>query len=377
MRICYVADGTSIHTQRWVNYQARRGHESHLICLGVLSGYDQKVHIYPLTWLGPRRWTASKYISAWLWVVQVRRLIKRIKPDIVDAHFVTSYGFLAAGSGFHPLVITTLGSDVLINPKKNFLFKVITKYALERADGITYDSEFVKERLTRLHVELSRMRLILKGVDTKQFSSQQRSPELRSQLALSNSPTVISIRSLKPIYNVEMLIRAIPIILNQVPETKFIIVGDGEQKDYLSNLASSRSVSNSIRFAGLLPHDEVPKYLASSDVYVSTSISDSCPVSLQEAMACELAPVVTDIPANRAWIADGKNGFLVPINDVEKLADEVVYLIRNRPVREQFGNASRQIIQEKAEYEREMSKLEEFYEELIKATAAESRDRKT
>ena len=81
-------------------------------------------------------------------------------------------------------------------------------------------------------------------------------------------------------------------------------------------------------------------------------------------MACQLAPVVTDIPANRAWIEDDKNGFIVPVNDIKALADKIVHLVRNERLREEFGRVNRHIIQEKAEYEKEMIKGEEAYQEL-------------
>ena len=89
MRICYVADGASIHTQRWVNYFAKNGHETHLICWKVMPGYEDNVNIHILTRLAPKIWTVSQYFSFLFWILQVRRLIKGIKPDIVDGHFIT------------------------------------------------------------------------------------------------------------------------------------------------------------------------------------------------------------------------------------------------------------------------------------------------
>jgi glycosyltransferase involved in cell wall biosynthesis len=176
---------------------------------------------------------------------------------------------------------------------------------------------------------------------------------------------VVSTRSLEPIYNVEMLIRAIPLVLAHTPEARFVIVGGGKQRIYLENLAISLGISDSIRFIGKVLHSDLPEYLASSDIYVSTSRSDTSHISLQEAMACQLAPVVTDIPANRAWIADGKNGFIVPVNDIKALADKVVSLVKSKHFREAFGRANRRIIQEKAEYDNEMAKMETVYNDLL------------
>jgi len=364
MRICYVGDGASIHTQRWVNYFARKGHEVHLICWKLMPGYDENIHIHLLTRLAPKTWAVSQYLSILLWIFQTRHLVKKIKPDIVDGHFITVYGFLATCSGFHPLVVSSWGSDVLIYPKRNFLFRSITKYALRKADLVAFNSELARKELIELGTNPEKLVFFRRGVDTQQFGPQGKDQQFKEQFGISGMPTVISIRNLKPIYNVEMLIKAIPLILKQAPETKFVIAGDGEQRGVLTNLANSLGVSDCIRFVGLLPHDELPRYLSSSDMYVSTSLSDSSPVSLQEAMACGLAPVVTDLPANRDWIKDGENGFLVPINDIEMLANKIVYLIKNDQIREEFGKTNRQIIQEKAECATEMAKMEKVYERL-------------
>ncbi|GAI12440.1 unnamed protein product, partial [marine sediment metagenome] len=144
---------------------------------------------------------------------------------------------------------------------------------------------------------------------------------------------VISTRNLKPVYDVETLIRAIPLVLQQIPEARFIVAGEGEQRAYLENLARGLGVLESVRFVGWIAHHELTKYLASADVYVSTSLSDGTSVSLLEALACELAPVVTDIPANRPWVHDGENGFLIPVREYEMLADGIIRLLEDEGLR--------------------------------------------
>lgn len=369
MKICYIAVGQSIHTQRWVNYFVRRGHDVHLISSRFTEGYEKGIKIHPLIRLFPRIWRVSGYFSGLLWLIQVRRLLRKIKPDILDGHYITINGYLAASSGFHPFVLTAWGSDILIVPKKNPIHMFITKHSLKKADSVICDSETVRTELLELGVKPAKIKKIYNGIDTQQFSPHRKDKRLKTTLGISEGVlVVICNRNLQPAYNVEMLIRAIPLILRQVTQTMFIIAGDGEQRDYLRNLANSLGVSSAIKFVGWILHDELPKYLALSDVYVSTSLADSTSLSLQEAMACELPPVVTDLPANREWITEGENGYIVPVNDVSALAIKIIYLLQNKEIRDTFGKMCRKIIAESAEYKKEMGKVEELYLGLVKET---------
>ena len=371
MKICYLAGVGDIHTLKWVNYFAGKGHEVHIITNSLSSGrlgegYSECVYFHLLTTLIPQHRVRSGYVNIPLQFIQVRRLINRIKPDVVHVHYLAIRALMAITSGFHPAVLTAWGSDILITPKKSRLQKFLTQYALKRADLITCSGENLKKEMIKLGADHVKIRIIHHGVDTQEFNP-QRGREFRDKLGLRGVPVVISIRKLKPIYNVEMLIRAVPLVLEHEPQASFIIAGDGEQKKYLERLATSLGVSENVRFVGWVPHDELPNYLASADVYISTSLSDGASISLQEAMACEVPPVVTGIPANREWIKDGENGFLVPIDDMQAMADRIVYLIRNKEVREKWGKEGRKIIKERAEYEEEMSKMEKIYEGMVRS----------
>ena len=368
MKICYVADGTSIHTQRWVNYFSRKGHEVHLICWKLMPGYDENIHVHLLTKIAPKIWAVSQYLSFLFWIIQVRRSISEIKPDIIDGHFITVYGFLAACSGFHPLVVSAWGSDMLVQPKRSPLSKFTTKYALKKADIIIclFPIDVAKEQITELGIDSNKIRTLLLGVDTAEFSPSHRDEKIRRTLGIESSqPIVISTRALAPIYNVETLVKAIPLVLAEIPQAKFVIAGTGEQQGYLRELARVLGVSNSTKFIGWVPRTELPKYLSSADIYVSSSLSDGTSNSLLEAMACELAPIVTDIPANQPWINDGENGFLFPTRDYKTLASKITYLLNNEEMREDFSRRSREIVQKKAEQQTEMKKLERVYHELV------------
>jgi hypothetical protein len=136
MKICYIADGSSIHTQRWLNYFAGKGHEVHLIYWKVPPGYDKSICIHFLKRFAPQIWPVTRYISFLQWIFEIRKIIKEIKPDILDGHFIIDNCLLAALSGFHPFIVTGWGSDVLIFPQRNFIWRMVVRFVLKRADKI-------------------------------------------------------------------------------------------------------------------------------------------------------------------------------------------------------------------------------------------------
>ena len=368
MKICYIADGSSIHTQRWINYFTAKGHETHLIYWKTRPGYSQNVRIHLIKRFAPAIWSVTRYFSFLQWIFRVRRLLKEIKPDVLDSHFVIDNGLLAACSGFHPYIVTAWGSDVLIFPRRNFIWKIVARYVLKHADKVICDSEVVRAGLLSLRARPEKITKVYNGINTSQFSPEKSDEALKDKLGVKGSPVVICIRHLRPLYNVEMLVRAVPLVLKSAPQARFLIGGEGVQRDYLEGLATELGVAQNVSFIGYIPHDELSGYLASSDIYVTTSRSDSSSQSLQEAMACELAPVATDLPANREWITDGENGFIVPQNDPKMLAEKIVYLIENSETRTKFGKINRKLIEDRAEYEKEMGKVEKLYESMMSAS---------
>ena len=366
MKICYLALANVIHTQRWVKYFAEKGHDVHLISpVPWEFGAVEQVKFHRI-----KKWrlpvpVISLLLDQLTGVIQVMRLVRRIKPDIIHAHYISSSGFWAALSGFHPFVLTVWGPDILVWPRKSRLLRWITRFVLRRIDLATCNGENVLEEMVRLGAQRNKIRLIHNGVDTQKFNPERRDGMILQGLGISGSPVIISLRRLFPLLDVESLVRAIPMVLEQVPRARFIIAGDGPQKKYLVNLAASLNISDSIRWVGVIPHDQLPVYLASADIYVSTALSDATSVSLLEAMACNLPVIVTDSGDNRKWVEDGTNGFIVPVKTPEKLAQKIVYLLENDDVRIKFAQSNRRVVESRAHYGREMEKVENLYSELV------------
>ena len=362
MKICFLGDIRSIHTKRWVTFFAK-DHEVHLISLEYPE--DEKTQDYEEEYLkkNVRIHKISKKLSQLLISpLYFKKIIIEINPDIVHAHYITHYGFCGAFSGFHPLILSGWGSDVLIDPHTSKIKNYMVKFAIKKADLITCDGKNSMNEIIKLGGNQDNVIQINHGLDINEFNPGKKDLNFVEGITKSKSPVVINIRGFKPIYNIECFISAIPIILKECPDTKFIISGMGYNEEKIKQLVSDFGISNSIHFVGWIPHDTLATYLASSDIYVSTSLSDGgASVSMLEAMACGLPVVVTEGGDNREWITDGKNGYIIPQNNPEILAEKVIQLLLKENLRVQFGDNSKRLIEENADYYKEMNKMENQY----------------
>jgi len=168
-----------------------------------------------------------------------------------------------------------------------------------------------------------------------------------------------------PIYNVSLLIRAIPLVLREEPKVRFFIAGDGPEREGLEREVKNLNLGDFVQFLGRVPHDAMLNLLGETDIYVSTSLHDGTSVSLLEALGSGAFPVVTDIPSNREWISDGENGFLVPTDEERVLAMRILESIRNRPLVEKARQKNLRLVTEKVLWPATIEKTKRIYEKVL------------
>ena len=367
MKICFLAGANSVHSVRWIKYFAEKGHEVHWISLTPCVECEIKnikLYLTPHP-IGGWKLRIIPVFHLLFNIFWVRKLVKKIKPDILHSHYVGVNGLVGALTGFHPFILTAWGSDILIGGKL-FIKKSLIKFTLDRADLTTCDGENIENSLSNFGINSEKIKTIYFGIDIEKFNLGPENEEIKIKLKIANSPVVLNLRNLEPIYDVETLINAVPLVIKEIPEAKFIIAGKGSQKGKLKKMAEDLKCLENVRFIGWISHDELPKYLKTADIYVSTSLSDSTSVSLLEAMSCGLTPIVTEIGENKKILNNGEYGLLIPIKNSNILAQKIIYLLKNDEVRNKIGRQGREIVEKKYNYYKEMNKMENIYKNLIK-----------
>jgi glycosyltransferase involved in cell wall biosynthesis len=291
-------------------------------------------------------------------------VVLKNKCNLIHVHWAIPTGLIGIWAGRllrSPVIVTIHGSDFRMATERSSFLTRIFLYVCQRAKQIICVSELQEKEIKKMGIREDKISTFPMGVDESFFvagTKQKRKQGGRRHTVLSN-------RNLLLPYNVSLLIRAIPTVLKEEPYTKFIIAGDGKEKEDLSTEAENLNVSSFVEFLGRVPHEKMADLLAQADIYVSTSIYDGTSVSLLEAMGSGAFPIVTDIPANREWITNRQNGFLVPVNKEEYLATKIIEAIRNQALREKSRTENISIVQGKALWSVIIRKVKEVYSGLL------------
>jgi len=357
MKICLIADATSVHTQRWASYFVQQGDEVHLITYEPpnipIEGVE--LHVFKSLFCGLYLAFIPRHIKIYL-------LVRRLKPDIIHAHFISKFGFHAAFLGRRPVVMSAWGDDILIIPYWSKLLWYFTKISLKRADKIYAVSGDMAQKITsNFGVPANDVEVVPFGVDTELFQ-----PSSGNKRKSSDRIVVLSNRNFLEVYNIETLINAIPLVIEKNENIRFVIKGSGPMERSLKELASILNVDEYITFVGWTEYHDMPEYLHNCDIYVSTAISDGTPVSVLEAMACGKACIVTDVGGVGEWIVDDASGNLIPPQQPHLLAKKILELARHPAKRDILGKEAYRVVTERGDWYNIMKWVEDDYKSLVR-----------
>lgn len=369
MKICYISSVRSSHAAKWSEYFVKRGHQVHLISVHgpALDGATLEMpkvipHYFP-------QFSSQKLRLAFTFLfggILTRRIVNRIKPDVLHA-IELSEGFCGALSGFHPFVMTPIGSELLVYARKYLIVRLVSRYIFRKADVVTINSVPLKEASIALGATEDRSYMIQWGVDFTQFNPQVDRGRVRDKYGLGNSPLILSPRGFRTLMNIETIIRCIPEVLREVPSAKFMFVyafGNIEVK--MKKLAVDLGISDSIIFVGHVDYKEMPYYCTAADVCVSVPSSDSSPRSVYEAMACGIPPVISNLSWTKDFITPEQNAVLVPARDYQALAAAILRLLRDKELRERIKEANLKLVDERVDYHKHMATMESIYQSLCR-----------
>ncbi len=365
LKLCYVGPADSVTTRRWAGWFAARGHAVTIVTVEpsaepLSAGMGQ---IDLRSACKPRK--LGRLVSA----SRLGPTLRRLAPDLVHVHYAKglAWGLLAASS--RPLVVTPWGSDVLEEQGafREGYSKHLTAAVLNRAALVTVHSAYMEAHVRPLLKPSVPVARIGWGVDLRRFRLGLDVSALRTRWNIADHRQVVfSPRLARPFYRLDAIIRAFPVVHRRCPNALLVLSEQAADEAYvagLKDLVSQLGLHEHVRFVGAIPYHEMPYWLNLADVSVMMPESDGMPNSLWEAMACGAVPVLRGLPQYREVIRHEENGLFAD-DGPEALGQAIAALLEDRAQRARMAHRNQELARERADQDREMSRMEAWYRTL-------------
>lgn len=310
-------------------------------------------------------------------ILQLACLMKKENVDIVHSQGARADFFarMAAKLAGAPIVVSTVPMPVEgfdVNPIRKFIYKTFNRFSECFVDRFMVVSDALeKMMIEKRRIEPQRIVKIYNGIETDEYCisdaeiAHRRSSFRKKSDLGKNVPVIGVIGRLVWQKGFKYFIEAIPDVLKEFKEARFLLVGEGELEDELKMKSKKLKLEDKIIFTGFM--GDIKDVLASIDIFVMPSLLEGLPMILLEAMAMGKPIVATDIDGMQEVLDHGKTGLLVPSKDPEALSEAIVNLLIHRDKAHQMGINARRVVEERFGVDIMVQRVEEVYEELLQA----------
>mgnify|MGYP006076721225 CR=1 FL=1 len=291
MRISILSAAQSSHTYKWVKGIAEKQIDILLISFGNEGKYNYSnlprvtLKVYEVA--GDKLNSSKSKLSALRYLPEIRKEVSAFSPDIIHAHYASSYGIVASFLRRQNFIVSVWGSDVIEFPKRSFIHKMLLKYVFKKAKLVQCTSQNLKEEVA-LYTKTN-SEIVPFGVNVNLFKDKN----------LNKDYSVITIgvvKGLEKIYGVDTLVNSlIKLRARGYNNLRLVVVGDGSEMENYRNLVNSNNVSDFVKFTGYVRNDLVPDFYNKFDLAVIPSLRESFGLSLLEAMSSEVPVIASRI----------------------------------------------------------------------------------
>ncbi len=346
--LCLLGDANSVHLRRWAQAMVARDFRVSVVTARPqpLDGVEQIV-LPPVA-----------RSSDWLWRVgAARRAVAALAPDLVHAHYISSYGYLAARIDRHPLLMTAWGSDLLVTPRRSRLMQALTGWTLRRADLITGDSLDLVEAIEGYRPRRPAVQVHW-GADLARFAP--------APWAARAPFEIVSLRSWEANYRIPVILDALALLHREAPAhpLRLHLLGGGPDEAALRAQVAALGLQAVVVFHGRLDDAGMAAVLVRCKASVSVPASDATSVSVLESMAAGVPVVASDLPANRQWL-DADPALIVPVDDAPALAAALRRLRDDDAWARQVGEVQLTRMRREGDRSVQMDRMAALYRELL------------
>ena len=363
MRICIFCDARSVHIQRIVPGLVERGLDVHVVTHkpADISGATVERFCVPM----PRMTNLHRWYGRWM--QYLRDFMRRF--DAVHMHFLSDWGFTPDIMDQGCFVASPWGSDIVPPPGEGQptleLIEARLNMLRHAAMVTTWGPTFGQMVAKFAGIEVDSIEILPLGVDLELFKPR----EARS--SRNGDPLRVGFfKGFREVYGATYLMRAIPMVVEVVPQARFDMIGDGPQLENCKVLAGRLGIESHIRWLPRQPHRNIPDHLAGWDLTVIPSVCESFGAAALEGSAMGVPVVASDVGGLPDTVHHGVTGLLVPARAPGQLADAIITLLQDPELRHQMGLTGRRLVEEQYDWSTILDRWITTYEKACDRVAS-------
>ncbi|MBW7998292.1 MAG: N-acetyl-alpha-D-glucosaminyl L-malate synthase BshA [Candidatus Glassbacteria bacterium] len=348
---------------------ADQGHEIHFISYALpyrLKGFYRNVYFHEVQVSSYPLFEYQPYTLSL--AVKMYDVIREFELDLLHVHYAIPHATSAwiasemLGDDHPVKILTTLhGTDItLVGQEESF--KSITRFSIERSDGVTVVSRYLHDQTIQALQVGSPIEIIPNFVDTEVFKRRGRSDCSRDMLSPDGSKVIIHISNMRPVKCLPDVIRVFANVSREI-KARLVMVGDGPERAAAHRLAEELGVGERVVFLGA--QESIASLLNCADLALQPSSNESFGLSILEALSTGVPVISTRCGGPEEVVLDGECGYLSAVGDVDEMSANALKLLSNDDLYESFSRVARQHVVEHFTIQKITAKYLNFYRSIL------------
>lgn len=360
-RVLHFGWSFSNHLTHWLPGLSERGFENFVLSYG-----GEPLADFPSEIIARKPAGKLGYLLS---LPQVRDYVRRIKPDLIHAHYAAGFGswgaFAKSACGARPLIISCWGTDI-VRSAKSAIGGPLIRWSLGRADQLVVPSGFLANQLGQLGVTKKTAPTIIPfGIDFTSSPFNNSRSANNSAEAPGKPVRLLFFKHHRIEYGADILLEAFARALKEIrPDLAVTLTlgGQGPLSEQLKSQAQELGVSGAVSFPGFVPHEKALEFIAGHDIMVMpTLVEEGFGVAALEAQALGLPVIASKTGGVPDIVIDGETGLLTPPGDIGALAKAMIVLISDAELRAKMGQAGAARVRRMFDHKKSLDKMAELY----------------
>ena len=355
-KILLISHGNSIHTIKWVSALQKKYKIFLFDWRPINNAHYKNLDNVILLQSKKKKINKISFLSYFKALFIIKKLSIKLSPDLIHAHYASSYGLLGVKAKTTLLITSVWGTDITDFPYKSIFHKQIIKYVLKKSDHIFVTSNFLSKEVKMISGYDSFITPFGVELNKKNYDENK-----------NNTVVFGTVKNITKFSGIDIAIECFAKLKKNNPDKKikYEIVGNGPFFKKIESLIYKLGLDNDVNLRGYLDHKKISKFLSEIDVYINLPEKESFGVAVLEASAAEIPVIVSDVGGLPEVVIHGETGLIINRNKKSEIVDAMNSFIVKDKKTTKMGVNGKQFVSRRYSWKNSVRIMTDNYKKFL------------